>query len=667
MEDTAGLIPDFADLQRALDSGGVSRLLNLLRASEERAAGNGGARRILKHVRVAVRLDHAWLSEYPETLFPCLWNRCWWFDCPDRKIFLPARDDRPPLLHRQLERWRAERQGGVRSAWLRSLRPPVVGLDSGLVADIHLDAAGRCTWAGVAPDGSIEIEYEPVYGSRQVSGALRISSDNGIDTIPNRGRSRERVARTGVWIRTGRRRSPPMIMDAHDNVLAEIDTRDESGRLAFLFEGAFSEDGSRLALRGERSEEECVLLVYEVFSEGGALKTSLIASGSTPSPFGSLALSSRGNRLAVLEYAAVRLIDPLDFENDVRIPLAPRFGDVVAVTDDGETVAVIGDCRRLQVYEPDRYRADGADLRSQDHSRVMFSHPSGRLLYSQPHFWDALTGHPLGTVEEDEPGNYLEGGPPQNSHHLTDDRLIISDHGLRIADTASCEIIATYRERPEDLSYNIRTIIAHRHDGRFLAVSDRNGNTVYLLAVESGRVLHALDVPGRASAMAYSPDGLLLLVGSENPAEGIRVLASGPDGLEERSGFFGHSAAISSITFSHDGARVLSTGAKERLRIWNLADGREIFSRPLISEDARLTGYYSDPHYVDTVTADGQVLFRRVPPRKYGHRLHQGRMEVLDESGAALAAIRVDNDPRRHPTEAVWATPELHLVLEVDG
>src|SRR5256886_7666717 len=41
-------------------------------------------RRILALLDEALRRDVHFIDRHPTTLFQCLWNSCWWYDCPDR-------------------------------------------------------------------------------------------------------------------------------------------------------------------------------------------------------------------------------------------------------------------------------------------------------------------------------------------------------------------------------------------------------------------------------------------------------------------------------------------------------------------------------------------------------------------------------------------------------
>lgn len=99
--------------------------------------------RILKLLDEAVRRDVHFIDRHPTTLFQCLWNSCWWYDCPEARnqYDLSTRTGTGPLpweapdgqrVFRLLESWRAQRELETPgSRWLRALRPPRVQLGTG--------------------------------------------------------------------------------------------------------------------------------------------------------------------------------------------------------------------------------------------------------------------------------------------------------------------------------------------------------------------------------------------------------------------------------------------------------------------------------------------------------------------------------------------------------
>ncbi len=131
--------------------------------------------RILKLLDEAIRRDVHFIDGHPTALFQCLWNHCWWHDCPEltkhlthslsESIFWRVsrirhnwfswlnNEPEPPKLHTLIEDWRRQKEQetpGFR--WLRSLRPPATSLD-GRVNSLP----GHCRsfkMLDVSPDGT---------------------------------------------------------------------------------------------------------------------------------------------------------------------------------------------------------------------------------------------------------------------------------------------------------------------------------------------------------------------------------------------------------------------------------------------------------------------------------------------------------------------------------
>ncbi len=45
--------------------------------------GDHPRRRILALLDEAVRRDVHFIDRHPTTFFQCMWNTCWWYDCPE--------------------------------------------------------------------------------------------------------------------------------------------------------------------------------------------------------------------------------------------------------------------------------------------------------------------------------------------------------------------------------------------------------------------------------------------------------------------------------------------------------------------------------------------------------------------------------------------------------
>ncbi len=98
-------------------------------------------RQILRLMEEAIRRDMHFVDLYPTTLFQCLWNTCWWYDCseaphhydPPKEGWLP--DGPPweaagPKLFVEAEAWERLKETLTPGfPWFRSRRPPSVPLN----------------------------------------------------------------------------------------------------------------------------------------------------------------------------------------------------------------------------------------------------------------------------------------------------------------------------------------------------------------------------------------------------------------------------------------------------------------------------------------------------------------------------------------------------------
>ena len=136
-DDLASLLRDLPFLEAKAEAGYVFDLaMDFTRAIEAMPLDHP-ARRHLRLIEQALRSDLHFLARHPTALFQCLWNRCWWYDCPaaaahydppsggwpaDGPPWSRSGDDRLATL---LESWRAAKQRRTPAfTWLRSLRPP---------------------------------------------------------------------------------------------------------------------------------------------------------------------------------------------------------------------------------------------------------------------------------------------------------------------------------------------------------------------------------------------------------------------------------------------------------------------------------------------------------------------------------------------------------------
>jgi WD40 repeat protein len=106
---------------------------------------------------------HSHRGDYPQGLFQCVWNLCWWYGHDELgahydSASTPSDSGPGRVLRSMLEQWRSEL--GSESLWLRSLRPPRIALGGGLITRFA-GAAEDIECLAFSPDGK---EVASVYG-----------------------------------------------------------------------------------------------------------------------------------------------------------------------------------------------------------------------------------------------------------------------------------------------------------------------------------------------------------------------------------------------------------------------------------------------------------------------------------------------------------------------
>jgi hypothetical protein len=159
LEEAVGLLLDWRFLEAKTAAGLVFELVGDFTA----VAGGlpeGKERRRLELLREAIQRDIHFIGrhreDYPQALFQCLWNSCWWYDCPEAAHhYIEGRAPGQEAglgLHQLLQRWRAAKQQQANFVWLRSQRPPAVHLGTAQKA-VFRGHDGGVTSVSFSPDG----------------------------------------------------------------------------------------------------------------------------------------------------------------------------------------------------------------------------------------------------------------------------------------------------------------------------------------------------------------------------------------------------------------------------------------------------------------------------------------------------------------------------------
>lgn len=163
-------------------------------------------RRILALLGEAIRRDVHFIDRHPTTLFQCLWNTCWWYDCPEAAAHydVSASAGSPPFpwdyaglkLYELVESWRQSKASAVpRLIWVRSLRPPATMLKMGQQAVLG-GSSSDIEGIAYSPCGHriVSFCYNDTSTWDASSGALLVAAPN-----PFR-HARPRLSPDGKWL-----------------------------------------------------------------------------------------------------------------------------------------------------------------------------------------------------------------------------------------------------------------------------------------------------------------------------------------------------------------------------------------------------------------------------------------------------------------------------------
>jgi WD40 repeat protein len=173
------LLLDLFFLEAKAEAGRVFGLATDFQLAVERMRADHPRRRIVQLLKQALGYDIHFISRHPTTLFQCLWNQCWWYDCPEAAAHYEPPDGgwpsegtpwscpEPNRLSTLLESWRtAKDRRSPGFIWIRSLRPPELSLHSTQIAcfrghehyviSVAFDPTGRRI-ASASHDGTVRL------------------------------------------------------------------------------------------------------------------------------------------------------------------------------------------------------------------------------------------------------------------------------------------------------------------------------------------------------------------------------------------------------------------------------------------------------------------------------------------------------------------------------
>ncbi len=578
-EDVGELLCDIFYLEAVVSAGRAGALVAEFRRGVAAMPADLPQRRILRLLNEALQRDIDFIArhaeDYPQALFQCLWNTCWWYDCPDAAEYYveglapserggqrgpshvygtkgacsgkshdvprelgrsPASDgpdsqERVPTLHRILERWReAKEQTTPGFLWLASLRPPLTHL-GGRQAAVFRGHEDSVKSVSFAPDGR------------------RIASSSSDGTV----RIWDTKDYTGLAVLRG-----------HARCVTSV---------------AWCPEGTRIA----SSSHDATIAIWDV-QHGKQLAVLRNPRGGV----NSVSWSSDGKRIAAgSQYVAVWVLDEC---GQAKRTMLRGWGWVrkLAYSPDGSWFASVDDTKkRVRVWDAHT----GAELRLSPGSgfpaESLSWSPDGTsiasILQGKVRVWDASTGAELATFDRPIPATDVSYSPDGSRIAVTS-----QDNTIRLLDAQSGAELAVLRGHERAI-----TSVSWSPDGMRLA-SGSDDRTVRIWNVCD--VADELTLRGHFSAKLvqralFSPDGEHIVsancphphVSSDDTAQlfdahtGLHVTAlPGGESFMKSLGYFTDAL---SICYSHCGSCLATSSDDAIIRIWDPQDGTELTRR----------------------------------------------------------------------------------------
>jgi WD40 repeat protein len=558
-------------------------------------------RRLLMLLEEALRRDIHFIDrhhlDYPQGLFQCLWNSCWWYDCPAaaghyKSAEAPGTTDNI-LLYRLLERWRSFKTLALPNLqWLRAERPP----------SLHLGAAQRAVFSG-HKDVVTSVSYCPD-GKRIVSGSndrtIRVwNADGGNELLVIRGHDDSVVSvcfsPDGQRIASASADLTVRIWDATTgNVVAVC-----RGHRTDVKSVRFSPDGKWII----SGSQDCTLRLWNAFNGHELATFHGHREGVT-----SVAFSPDGKRVVSgSRDKTLRLWDVATGSEIAQVQVNERAVTSVSFSPDGKKIISGSKDSTVQVF----------DIAALTQLRCFREHLSevnsiscsldGHWIASGSgdgtiRIWDVVIGVERVVFSENSEASLLHLESQVNS-------VAFSPDGK--------QVVAGYVDKTVkvwDALENHRTSFLHGHeayvssvifspDSRRVATGSWD-SWLRIWDAETGLALSAIQgAQGFLNSLDYSPDGRRLVTADLTTLR----LWDATTGCEIAV-LRGHDEWVWDVAYSSDGHRIVSGSNDKTVRVWDATNASEVAVLYGHQEGVTRVRYSLDGRDILSADRDGTVI-----------------------------------------------------------
>jgi WD40 repeat protein len=583
-EDLERRLTDLAFLEAEAETGRAFELAEDFSTAVEALPRARPVRRLLVLLEEALRRSVHFIAGHPETLFQCLWNLAWWYDCDEAAAhYEPASSGTPPWqeplrLSALLRHWRREKeQRSPGFFWVRSLFPPTGPLGSAQRIVVPLDP---CAWfveklsfsygdrrlrAWMHPPGRPE---ERVFRAWETSLGRPLEVSAPEEQVGDPFLSPDGRWRLEVDVSGGGFGKPLLLRDASSG--KEVLTIPGLPNTSLQYV-AFSADASRAAAAGWGGAGIGELAVWKLPTGHRLFHTRL-----DESVF-ALAMSPDGNRVACgSAEGAIQLFDVT--EGRLGGELRGHEGTIhgLAFSPNGQFLASASADRTIRLWDLSRPVAPPRRKGHPDPICACLFSPDGKWLVTlstneTTWLWDAGTGSPVRCLHSSTEFVCV-GHQAENCLHINGQRVL--SLGVERREWPFEPETGEPGQGAEDSSRGFPDRrIAWAPDGSRCAVcSPFDGELIILDTVLPAAGVHLEGHNQGVREIAFSHDGRLLLSASGDATVRVWEVATG----QCLTCLRGHEAGVTSAAFSADARRLVSASIDGTVRVWDSRTGAEL-------------------------------------------------------------------------------------------